>query len=126
MHGDLPAINQLTGVGVYASPTPLAEGFRTASFQVLNYGVNCERVNLTYEQNEEWMHYSLGPALYPYTTSSYFNEAEYTLEPGQWERRFWGEDNHSKLLETKLNYDPTLRFGCRHCVGNEVGTEPVQ
>ena len=103
-----------------------AKGFRTASFQVFNFDVNCEKVNLTFTQKEEWMHYSLGPALYPYSNASYFNEVEYTLEPGHWERRFWGEENHCRLLEIKKKYDPTFTFGCRHCVGSEVGSQPVQ
>ena len=59
-----------------------------------------------------------------HSTASYFNEAEYTLDPGHWERRFWGEDNHAKLLKIKRKYDPDFVFGCRHCVGSEVGTVP--
>jgi len=120
IHGDLPNIGQ-NGIGVHAvNDTPISEGFRKASFQVLNLGVNFEKGQLTFVQEEEWMHNNLGPALYPYTTSSYFNEAEYTYSPGQWERRFWGEEKHCRLEKIKEEYDPHGRFTCYHCVGDEV------
>jgi len=124
LHGDLPQIDPFTGVEVNSCGGPVAEGFRTGSFNVFNFGVNWEKGNLSFIQEEEWMHYTLGPALYKYASASYFNEAEYTLPPGSWERRFWGEENHCKLLEYKKKYDPNFVFGCRHCVGNEVGSEP--
>jgi hypothetical protein len=124
IHGDLPAINHTSGRGVFFSGGAVSDGFRDSVFQVFNYGVNSAKVNLTFSQQEEWMHYTLGPALYPYSNASYFNEAEYTLSPGQWEERFWGKEHHCKLLETKMKYDPTFTFACRHCVGSEVGSEP--
>jgi len=127
IHGDLPATNPTTGLGVGACGDggPVSEGFRNASFQVFNLGVNSAKTDLTFAQEEEWMHFTLGPALYTYSTASYFNEAEYTLPPGTWEKRFWGAENHCKLLEIKKRYDPALVFGCRHCVGSEVGSEPM-
>ena len=63
-------------------------------------------------------------SVFSYSNSSYFNEAEYSLNPGQWERRFWGEENHCKLLGIKRKYDPDFLFTCHHCVGSEVGTVP--
>ena len=120
IHGDVPAINASSGMGVHASESPVAEGFRTAAFQVFNYDVNSNKVGLTFVQKEEWMHSVLAPKLYKYSTASYFNEAEYTLNPGQWERRFWGEDNHAKLYKIKMHHDPEKRFACRHCVGSEL------
>ena len=126
IHGDLPAINSKTGKGVHDSVGPISAGFRGASFQVFNRGVNSGKVGLTYNQEEEWMQYTLGPAMYKYSSASYFNEAEYTLEPGQWEERFWGKENHCKLLDAKMKYDPKLIFACRHCVGSEVGSEPEE
>jgi len=124
IHGDLPAINPQTNLGVHDTGGPISSGFREASFQVFNLGVNSAKINLTFVQEEEWMHYTLAPALYKYSNASYFNEAEYTLDPGQWERRFWGKENHCKLLEHKHKYDPDFIFACRHCVGSEVGSEP--
>jgi len=121
IHGDLPAIDPHTEKGVYASPSPVK--WRTAAFQVFNFGVNSDQVKLTYFQEIEWMHYTLAPILYKYSDSSYFNEAEYTLNPGQWERRFWGEENHCKLTKYKYQYDPNQVFGCRLCIGAEVGYE---
>ena len=76
-------------------------------------------MNLTYEQKMEWMHFSLGPAMYKYSNSSYFNEAEYNLGPGQWQDRFWGAAIYGKLLKIKQKFDPELIFSCRHCVGSE-------
>ena len=70
------------------------------------------------------MHYTLGPVLYRHSDASYFNEAEYTLDDGQWEERFWGRANHCRLKKIKKKYDPELNLRCRHCVGSEVGDEP--
>jgi len=101
-------------------------GFRNAATQVFNLGIKNDHKKLTFEEQETWMHYTLGPAMYKFSDTSYFNEAEYTLDPGQWEERFWGKDIHCELLRLKKKYDPKFLFNCRHCVGNEVGTEPGQ
>jgi hypothetical protein len=124
IHGDLPAINETTGRGVYDSGGPVSTGFRTSSFQVFNYSPMSNSRALTFNQQEEWMHSILGPALYPYSKNSYFNEAEYTLYPGQWERRFWDRKAHRKLQRIKKIYDPDQDFGCRHCIGDEIRFEP--
>ena len=113
--GDLPDEN------VQVTESALSPGFRKAYWQVFNGNVNSNNVNMTDKQKDEWLHATFAPRMYKYSTSSYFNEAEYTLDPGQWERRFWGEENHCKLLEHKRKYDPDQVFGCRHCVGNEDG-----
>ena len=120
LHGDLPAIDETTQEGVYSSGGPVSLGFRQASFNVLNLDVTSLTQNDTFEQDEEWMQYTLGPQMYKFTNSSYFNEAEYTLKPGHWEERFWGKENHCKLVEIKKKNDPNNNFACRHCIGNEV------
>ena len=33
--------------------------------------------------------------------------------------RYWGKDNYDKLLSVKMKWDPTMVFGCHHCVGDE-------
>ena len=106
---------------VQVTESALSPGFRKAYWQVFNNDVNSNKIKMTNRQKDEWMHATFAPLMYQYSTSSYFNEAEYTLEPEQWERRFWGEENHCKLLEHKRKYDPDQVFGCRHCVGNEAG-----
>ena len=116
-----PAIDSATGRGVYNSGGAISPAFRESSFQVLNQGVTSIKLNLTFHQKEEWEHYTLGPAIYPFTNGSYFNEAEYTMEPGQWEERFWGKENHCRLVKIKKTHDPDLTFACRHCIGDEVG-----
>ena len=122
IHGDLPAIDDSTKVGVYSTGGPVSPGFRRASFNVLNLDVTSSTQNRsqTFKQDEEWMKYILGPEMYKFSNASYFNEAEYTLEPGQWERRFWGEEHHAKLVGYKKTYDPDQIFACRHCIGDEV------
>ena len=126
IHGDLPDINKTTNKGVHDCGGPVSNGFRTSSFQVFNYSPRSAGRNLTFVQQEEWMRFGLGPVLYPYSTNSYFNEVEYTLPPGQWERRFWGTEAHCRLQRTKRKYDPEQAFGCRHCIGDEVGYDPTK
>ena len=64
----------------------------------------------------------VGPALYKYSKSSYFNEAEYTLNPGQWIRRFWDVSTYEDVIvPAKKRYDPDTRFACRHCAGDITG-----
>ena len=36
-----------------------------------------------------------------------------------YDRRYWGEQNYQRLLEIKMKWDPTMVFGCHHCVGDE-------
>ena len=112
------------GKPVYDSGGPISPGFRTASYQAFNLGVNSNNLTLSFDEQEDWMHFSLGPVLYKHSDASYFNEAEYTLEDGQWEERFWGRANHCRLRKIKKKYDPELNLRCRHCVGSEVGGEP--
>ena len=33
--------------------------------------------------------------------------------------RYWGEENYQSLLSIKMKWDPTMVFGCRHCIGDE-------
>ena len=33
--------------------------------------------------------------------------------------RYWGKDNYEKLLSVKMKWDPTMVFGCHHCVGDD-------
>merc|ERR1711962_592310 len=120
IHGDLPAIDNATGEGVHSTGGPVSPGFRKASFNVLNLDVTSARQNKTFKQDEEWMKFILGPEMYKFSNASYFNEAEYTLEPGHWEERFWGKENHCKLVDIKKSQDPNSIFACRHCVGSEV------
>jgi len=114
------------GNKTYNTGGAISDGFRNASFQFFNTGVhrNGMHRNLTFQEKQFWMHYTLAPAMYKFSKVSYFNEAEYTLDPGQWEERFWGKEKHCKLLEIKKKYDPHHRLTCRHCVGSEVGSEP--
>ena len=81
IHGDLPAIDDSTKVGVYSTGGPVSPGFRKASFNVLNLDVTSSTQNRpqTFKQDEEWMKYILGPEMYKFSNASYFNEAEYTL-----------------------------------------------
>ena len=114
--GDLPDEN------VKVTESTLSPGFREAYWQVFNNDVNSNKVKMTNRQKDQWMHATFAPLMYKYSTASYFNEAEYTMDPEQWERRFWGEENHcKKLLEIKRKYDPHQVFGCRHYVRNEAG-----
>ena len=36
-----------------------------------------------------------------------------------WQNRFWGSDNFSKLSSVKQAWDPEKVFGCHHCIGDE-------
>ena len=62
VHGDLPQLKD--GKGINASPSPISDGFRTAQWQVLNFDVNNNHVNLTNRQKDEWMHSVLAPIMY--------------------------------------------------------------
>ena len=115
-----PAIGH-SGLGVYDSGGPISQEFRKSSFEVFNRGVMSTKLHLTFQQKEDWMHYTLAPQIYKYTNTSNFNLNEYTQSPGQWERRFWGKENHCKLVEIKKRHDPDQMFACRHCIGDEVG-----
>ena len=39
--------------------------------------------------------------------------------------RYWGEENYQKLLDIKMKWDPTMVFGCHHCVGDEEDPEDI-
>ena len=116
-----PAIDKTTGKGIHSTGGAISNGFREVGIQINNQGVHCENRKLTFEEEESWMHFTLAPAMYKFSDSSYFNEAQYTMNPGQWEERFWGKDIHCKLTKIKKKYDPDFTFACRHCIGNEVG-----
>ena len=116
----IPAIDPTTGKGVFPAGGAISNGFREVGIQIFNKGVNSNNKNLTFEEQENWMHFTLAPAMYKFSNTSYFNEAEYTLSPGQWEERFWGKDIHCKLMDIKKKYDPDFTFACRHCIGSEV------
>eukprot|EP00092_Neocalanus_flemingeri_P023096 GFUD01025042.1.p1 GENE.GFUD01025042.1~~GFUD01025042.1.p1 ORF type:complete len:715 (-),score=125.78 GFUD01025042.1:4-1974(-) len=119
-----PAIDEATGKGVYATGGAISEGFREVGIQIYNTGVNSNNISMTFEEQENWMHFTLAPAMYKFSNASYFNEAEYTLNDGQWEERFWGKEIHCKLSQIKRKYDPDFTLACRHCIGSEVGSEP--
>ena len=123
--GDWPDINPKTGRFYHDTDSAMSHGGRSASFGILNHSINSVKAKLTFNEVENFLKFKLAPAMYKYTNSSYFNEAEYTLNPGQWEKRFWGKEIHCNLLKIKQTYDPNMNFACRHCVGSEVGTEPA-
>ena len=39
--------------------------------------------------------------------------------------RYWGEENYNKLLDVKMKWDPTMVFGCHHCVGDEESPRDI-
>ena len=41
------------------------------------------------------------------------------------ECRYWGEKNYQRLLEIKMKWDPTMVFGCHHCVGDEESPRDI-
>lgn len=51
--------------------------------------------------------------------AAYFGESAFNFKSSEFAGRYWGVDNHNRLLETKQAYDPKGVFGCRNCVGSE-------
>jgi FAD/FMN-containing dehydrogenase len=52
---------------------------------------------------------------------SYFNEDSPWTE--DWTRKWWGSENHEKLLQIKNKYDPEGLLECFKCVGYEESNE---
>ena len=130
IHGNLPALcehanhpkGQESKYSVYNSGGPIHPLSRNASFLVYSRPrISNNNRTVWVLESDEWMHQTLAPAIYKYSKSSFFNQPEYTMYPGQWERRFWGEENHAKLLETKKRYDLHYNFACNQCVVSVVG-----
>ena len=123
VEGDYPYIEESTGQWVGTTNNSLSTGMKTASF--LGYVSDIRSVDtalypdfgVNYDQMIDFIHYTVSPALYQYSNSSYFNEYEYSASPGVWQRRFWDEDTYYNLLEIKNNVDPDGRLTCRHCIG---------
>ena len=126
-HGNLPALCEYASKStpckgsIYNSGGPIPWATRTASFVVFTKDLMLNQGYLTYEESNAWLHQVLAPAMYKYSQTSLYNEPEITMYPGQWERRFWGEENHARLLEIKKKVDPHYNLACRQCVGSEIG-----
>lgn len=103
--------------------TAVSKVFREAIAQVTTGVVVNTNNDLSYEQKNELFHEDFAPLLYQLGEGSYYSECEFFMNPGQWQQRFWGQENYEKLLEIKKTWDPELVFECRHCIGDEVEPE---
>ena len=125
----LPAIDERTGRGFSDSGGPISDGFRRASFKFCSetwHRGSTYDPGTTIQQGTQWKHFVLAPAYQKFSDASYFNQADHALLPGEWGKRFWGEENYCKLGNIKKKYDPDLTFLCHQCVGNEIGFQPGQ
>lgn len=48
-----------------------------------------------------------------------YSEKKIGLNTLNFDCRYWGKENYQRLLEIKMKWDPTMVFGCHHCVGDE-------
>ena len=71
------------------------------------------------DEEAEWVHNVLSPALYELGEAAYYSESEYSMENGQWQERLWDKQTYDRLLNIKNLWDPEHLFECRHCVGDE-------
>ncbi|KAK4159541.1 hypothetical protein QBC43DRAFT_361826 [Cladorrhinum sp. PSN259] len=83
------------------SDTAISPGFRSA---VMLWNAR----TLSTRQSDNTV-YKLGP-------NSYFSESSYVMH--NWTARYWGEKGYEQLLGIKKAHDPSNRFWCHHCVGD--------
>merc|ERR1719193_1700724 len=73
---------------------------------------------LSVDEKVDFAHSVVGPAMYKFSSGSYYSESEYSLQGNQWGERFWGRETYNQLLKVKKTWDPELVFSCRHCIGD--------
>ena len=54
---------------------------------------------LSVDEKVEFAHSVVGPAMYPFSSGSYYSESEYSLQGNEWGERFWGMENYNQLLK---------------------------
>ena len=99
--------------------TPMTKAFRNAQVHISTLGTININNDLTIDQKHEFVHEVLGPALYQFSSGSYYSESEYSMTKGQWQERFWEPETYQRLLQVKQTWDPEHVFSCRHCIGHE-------
>jgi len=73
---------------------------------------------LTVDEKVDFAHSVVGPAMYQFSSGSYYSESEYSLQGDEWGERFWGRETYNQLLKVKNTWDPEHIFSCRHCIGD--------
>ena len=58
---------------------------------------------LSVDEKVEFAHSVVGPAMYQFSSGSYYSESEYSLQGNQWGERFWGKENYNQLLKVREN-----------------------
>jgi len=124
LRGDYPKV--VNGEFMHATDSVLGSKNKKTAFCVYltNFGIEDPEKGGPFSLQEKMneAHYEIQPIMYKYSQTSYFNEAEYSLKPGQWIKRFWDVSVYEQeLVETKKKYDPETRFSCRLCVGDLYG-----
>lgn len=119
IHQTLPIDDDLN------TDTAVSRAFREARVHVKTGSATNILEDLTEQQKEDYVHRVLGPQIYQFGSASYYSESEYSLSPGQWQNRFWGQENYDKLLNIKNTWDPEHIFGCRHCIGDEEQPQAI-
>ena len=74
--------------------TPMTKAFRNAQVHISTLGTININNDLTIDQKHEFVHEVLGPALYQFSSGSYYSESEYSMTKGQWQERFWEPETY--------------------------------
>lgn len=64
---------------------------------------------LSVDEKVEFAHSVVGPAMYQFSSGSYYSESEYSLQGNEWGERFWGMENYNQLLKVSNFF---LLFSC--------------
>ena len=63
---------------------------------------------LSVEEKVDFAHSVVGPAMYQFSSGSYYSESEYSLQGDEWGERFWGREIYNQLLKVREN----LKWKC--------------
>ena len=58
---------------------------------------------LTVDEKVDFAHSVVGPAMYQFSSGSYYSESEYSLQGDEWGERFWGRETYNQLLKVREN-----------------------
>ena len=58
---------------------------------------------LSVDEKVDFAHSVVGPAMYKFSSGSYYSESEYSLQGNQWGERFWGRETYNQLLKVREN-----------------------
>ena len=55
------------------------------------------------DEKVDFAHSVVGPAMYQFSSGSYYSESEYSLQGDEWGERFWGRETYNQLLKVREN-----------------------